>query len=61
MSSSHTAWKVSKYGGFFGSYSPEFGLNTAEYRPEKTPYLDSFHAVLTIRVHWISYLFLLYY
>ena len=26
---SDTAWKVSKYGGFSGSYFPTFGLNTA--------------------------------
>ena len=24
----------------------EFGLNTGKYGPEKTPYLDTFHAVL---------------
>ena len=33
-----TAWKVSKYGDFSGPYFPVFG-------PEKTPYLDTFHAV----------------
>ena len=33
-----TAWKVSKYGVFFGPYFPVFG-------PEKTPYLDTFHEV----------------
>ena len=26
-------------------YSPVFGLNTGIYGPEKTPYLDTFHAV----------------
>ena len=41
---------------FFWSVFPEFGLNTERYRvfspnvgkygPEKTPYLDTFHAVL---------------
>ena len=40
-----TAWKVSKYGVFSGPYFPVFGLNTDKYRPEKTPYLDSFHVV----------------
>ena len=40
------AWKVSKYEVFSGSYFPIFGLNTVKKRPEKTPYLDTFHAVL---------------
>ena len=50
-----TAWKVSKYGVFCGPYFPAFGLNTeylsvfcpnaGKYGPEKTPYLDTFHAV----------------
>ena len=31
-------WKVSKYGVFSGP-------NTGKYRPEKTPYLDTFHAM----------------
>ena len=34
----YTAWKVSKYGIFSGP-------NTGKYGPEKTPYLDTFHAV----------------
>ena len=33
-----TAWKVSKYGVFFGP-------NTGKYGPQKTPYLDTFHTV----------------
>ena len=47
---------MSKYGVFFGPYFPAFGLNTSylsvfspnarKYGPEKTPYLDTFHAVL---------------
>ena len=46
---------VSKYGVFSGLYFPAFGLNmeylsgfspnTGKCRPEKTPYLDNFHAV----------------
>ena len=46
---------MSKYGVFSGPYFPAFGLNTerysvfspdaGKYRPEKTPYLDPFHAV----------------
>ena len=34
-----------KYGVFSGPYFPVFGLNTGEYGPENTPYLDNFHAV----------------
>ena len=33
-----TAWKVSKYGVFSGP-------STGKYGPEKTPYLDTVHAV----------------
>ena len=40
---SQTAWKVSKYGVYSGPYFPVFSPNT-----EKTPYLDTFHAVLLI-------------
>ena len=40
------AWKVSKYGVFSGLYFPVFGLNTGNYGPEKTPHLDTFHAVI---------------
>ena len=40
-----TVWKVSKCGAFFGPYFPVFGLNTGKHGPEKTPYLDTFHAV----------------
>ena len=29
-----------------GLYFPVFGLNTRKYGPEKTPYLDTFHAVI---------------
>ena len=38
MGSTNTVWNVSKYGIFSGPYFPAFG-------PEKTPYLDTFHAV----------------
>ena len=54
----NTAWKVSKYGVFSDLYVPAFGLNTerywilslfsssvGKYGSEKTPYLDTFHAV----------------
>ena len=40
-----TAWKVFKYGVFSGPYFPVFGLNTGKYGPEKSRYLDTFHAV----------------
>ena len=49
----YTEWKVSKYGVFSGSYFPKFGLNISvfspnagKYGPEKTLYMDTFHAVL---------------
>ena len=31
---------------FCGLYFPVFGLNTGKYGPEKTLYLDTFHAVI---------------
>ena len=34
-----------KYGVFSGPYFPVFGLNTGKDGPEKTLYLDTFHAV----------------
>ena len=37
---------MSKYGVFSGPYFPVFSPNTGEYGPEKTPYLDTFNAVL---------------
>ena len=52
-----TAWKMCKHGVFSGPYFPAFGLglnteylsvfsaNAGKYRPEKTPYLGTFHAV----------------
>ena len=36
-----TAWKVAEYGDFSGA-------NTRKYGPEKTSYLDNFHAVFLI-------------
>ena len=41
---SYTAWKVPKYGVISGPYFPVFSPNTGKYRPEITPYLDTFHA-----------------
>ena len=49
----HTVWKVSKYGVFPGPFFPIFELNT-KHGPEKTTYLDSFHAVNNKRnkIYW---------
>ena len=33
---------------FSGQYFPVFSPNTGKYGPEKTPYLDTFHAVYVI-------------
>ena len=46
------AWRVSKYGVFFGP-------NAEKYGPEKNPYLDTFHAVkwLRKRLVFLSYYF----
>ena len=35
----------SKYGIFSGPYFPVFRLNTGKYGPEKTPYMETFHAM----------------
>ena len=37
------AWKVFKYGVFYGPYFPVLVLNTGKNGPEKIPYLDTFH------------------
>ena len=49
-----TEWKVSEYGVFSGPYFLVFGLNGRKYRSEKTPYLDTFHAVNIIYVIWYN-------
>ena len=36
---------MSKYGVFSGQSFPVFSQNTGKYGREKTPYLDTFHAV----------------
>ena len=54
----YTVWKVYNYGVFSGPYFPVFGLNTEvytsvliqEYGPEKVPYLDTFHAVIKVKI-----------
>ena len=45
----HTARKVSKYGVFNGPYFSVFSPNRGKYGPEKTPHLDTFHAVSYFR------------
>ena len=47
-----TAWKMSKYGVFSGPYFPVFSPNTGKYGPEKTLYLDTFHAANPIGDLW---------
>ena len=37
---------MSRYGVISGLHFPVFSANTGKSRPEITPYLDSFHAVL---------------
>ena len=50
-----TAWKVSKYGVFSDPYFPVFSPITGKYGLEKTPYLDTFHAVIyTLKLIKIS-------
>ena len=36
-----------EYGFSSGPYLPVFSQNTGKYRPEKAPYLDTFHEVQT--------------
>ena len=38
-------WKLSKYEVISGLYFLVFGLNTGQYGPEISPYLDTFPAV----------------
>ena len=40
-------------GGFSGPYFPLFSPNTGKYPPEKTPYLDTFHAVLAFFIYFL--------
>ena len=39
---------MSKYGVISGPYFPVFSPNTGKYGPEITPYVDTFHAVLSL-------------
>ena len=49
LETSRTAWKESKYGVFSGPYFSAFSPDTGKDGPEKTPYLDTFRAVLGFR------------
>ena len=49
----YTAWKVPKYGVYSGPYFPVLSPNTGKCGPEKTPYLDIFHTVLSDRAECI--------
>ena len=63
----YTAWKVSKYGFFSGPYFLVLALNmeiyivfspnAGKHGPEKTPYLNTFHAVIFILFVSIGVLF----
>ena len=45
---------MSKYEVIFGPYIPVFGLNTGKYRPEITPYSDTFQAVI-VKTYYSSF------
>ena len=47
-----TAWKVSKKRSFFWSVFSCVPTNTRKYGPEKTPHLDTFHAV-GLATNWV--------
>ena len=49
--------KLSRYGVFSGPYFPVFSPNTEKYGPEKTSYLDTFHAVNCLGVTKVSWKF----
>ena len=40
---------------FSGLYFPVFIPNMAKYGPEKTPYLDIFHAVNVLILLWVPF------
>ena len=48
-------WKLFEYGVFSGPYFHAFELNTGKYGPEKTPYLDTSHAVIIMRKIWVGF------
>ena len=54
FSLSCTVRKVSKYRVISDPYFPVFGVNVGKYRPEITPYLDTFHTVMV--QHFLEWL-----
>ena len=44
----NTSWKMFKYGVFSGLCFPVFTSNTGKYGPEKTSYLETFHAMCNL-------------
>ena len=46
-----------KCGVFCGPYFPTFGLNTRNYGLEKTPYLDTFHAVIDVQIEKLPFFY----
>ena len=49
-----TAWKVFKYGFISVPYFLVFQLSTGKYGPEINPYLDTFHAVKSTDMLWMT-------
>ena len=45
-----TAWKLSKYGVSSGPYFPVSSLYAGKYGPEKTPYLNFFQTVISVKI-----------
>ena len=48
LTNEFTRFKVSKYRVSSVPCFPVFGPNTGKYGPQKTPYLDTFHAVIDL-------------
>ena len=52
----YTVWKVCKYGVISGPYFSVFSLNTENYGPEITPYLDTLHIFKMLQRTWQHYI-----
>ena len=52
--SKESVWKVSKCRVFCGPYVPVLSPKVGKYRPEKTLYLETFHAVSIFTRNWAS-------
>ena len=46
---------MSKYRAISGPYFPVLGLNTGKCGPEKTPFLDTFHAVNDLEYYCVNF------